>query len=539
MVKKIILLVIAQFTLFFEISFSECLEGDCNNGFGKFLWDNGTIYEGSFKNNYVYGKGKYTFTNGDTSESLFYDGKKIGREIYNKGANQTFNFRAYIGEFSGDSVTYIVGDDGQTALIELWDSSEKTFFYNPDGSIIPDKDQKSEFFDRWYFNIEKDKFTFPLFGYESNREIKSYETYDFFVNKIDYYNLDHKSIIANETNRFYEDLSKYLVMLIEGKQRDFNKKIFDRKISKEEYLCIEEYTRDIFKKDCGNDGYYEIFQYFKFYFTSYAPDWRINNFEFKNEFINSIRYNEYVNTWKFENLDSNEDGFIDHKEIYSVISNNQVPFWHHVYGYPTFGGYLTFLLYDYINSNEYSILSYEKKWELELVKAIPYHENHIRLTADNGYEMNEEFKKYDWNNDHIVTKDEYLKFSKLSFVNNEVGPSLYVIINNNFEESYYSNLDYWDREISKYKKKISQKTNKPKKSMCEMENELIKMDPFPWLYQWSGCGYVEKCISADQMMNSQYVECSRGNNISCQVFNKHLPDFKSNCQLRIDSVFFN
>ena len=89
------------------------------------------------------------------------------------------------------------------------------------------------------------------------------------------------------------------------------------------------------------------------------------------------------------------------------------------------------------------------------------------------------------------------------------------------------------------KKKILQESNEPKKSMCEKENELIDMDPYPWLYQWRGCGYLEKCMSADQMMISQYFECSKGNNASCQVFNRHLPDFKSNCELRIDSFLFN
>ena len=69
------------------------------------------------------------------------------------------------------------------------------------------KDQKSEFFARWYFNIEKDKFTFPLFGYESNREIKSYETYDFFVNKIDYYNLKIQ-LLKVKVSRFFPTQKK-------------------------------------------------------------------------------------------------------------------------------------------------------------------------------------------------------------------------------------------------------------------------------------------------------------------------------------------
>lgn len=73
-----------------------------------------------------------------------------------------------------------------------------------------------------------------------------------------------------------------------------------------------------------------------------------------------------------------------------------------------------------------------------------------------------------------------------------------------------------------------------------MENDLMQLDPnFSWLSQWDGCGFQQKCISADQMMSSQYAECSRGNNVSCQVFNNHLPKFKSSCQLRIGSVFFN
>ena len=61
--------------------------GDMNergerHGQGKCVYENGSVYEGSWKNNLKDGMGKYTFSRGDVYEGEFRDGKMNGKGKY-------------------------------------------------------------------------------------------------------------------------------------------------------------------------------------------------------------------------------------------------------------------------------------------------------------------------------------------------------------------------------------------------------------------------------------------------------------------------
>ena len=43
------------------ISFSQCISGDCKNGYGDFIYDNGNTYSGEWKDGVRYDIGTYTF----------------------------------------------------------------------------------------------------------------------------------------------------------------------------------------------------------------------------------------------------------------------------------------------------------------------------------------------------------------------------------------------------------------------------------------------------------------------------------------------
>ncbi len=58
-----------------------CIEGDCKNGFGKFVYTNG-YYEGNFKNGYRNGYGKYYFDIGDYYVGNFKDNKFNGKGMF-------------------------------------------------------------------------------------------------------------------------------------------------------------------------------------------------------------------------------------------------------------------------------------------------------------------------------------------------------------------------------------------------------------------------------------------------------------------------
>jgi len=48
------------FLLQFIFGYTQCIEGDCENGTGTFKWENGDIYEGEFKDGELNGQGKTT-----------------------------------------------------------------------------------------------------------------------------------------------------------------------------------------------------------------------------------------------------------------------------------------------------------------------------------------------------------------------------------------------------------------------------------------------------------------------------------------------
>jgi hypothetical protein len=60
---------------------SGCISGDCKNGFGKYLYNNG-YYEGNFRNGYRNGFGKYYYDIGDCYMGNFTDNKFNGKGTY-------------------------------------------------------------------------------------------------------------------------------------------------------------------------------------------------------------------------------------------------------------------------------------------------------------------------------------------------------------------------------------------------------------------------------------------------------------------------
>lgn len=70
-------------------SFSaKCLEGNCTNGKGTYIWADGSKYVGEWKNSKRHGFGKYYYTSGSIYEGNWSDDKKNGTGvlyIYEKG----------------------------------------------------------------------------------------------------------------------------------------------------------------------------------------------------------------------------------------------------------------------------------------------------------------------------------------------------------------------------------------------------------------------------------------------------------------------
>ena len=66
-----------------NVGFAECIKGDCNNGYGTFIFEDGVnTYVGKFKNGVPNGQGTFTFVNGNKYVGEFKNAKRNGLGTY-------------------------------------------------------------------------------------------------------------------------------------------------------------------------------------------------------------------------------------------------------------------------------------------------------------------------------------------------------------------------------------------------------------------------------------------------------------------------
>ena len=61
---------------------SECIEGDCNNGYGTYTWTSGNKYVGEWKDRRQHGQGTVTWADGTKYVGEWKDGKQHGQGTY-------------------------------------------------------------------------------------------------------------------------------------------------------------------------------------------------------------------------------------------------------------------------------------------------------------------------------------------------------------------------------------------------------------------------------------------------------------------------
>lgn len=66
----------------YEEPYSGCIEGDCENGLGRYVWSSGSTYTGYWKSGKRHGKGKYISALGKEMRGTWRYGKKHGKFFF-------------------------------------------------------------------------------------------------------------------------------------------------------------------------------------------------------------------------------------------------------------------------------------------------------------------------------------------------------------------------------------------------------------------------------------------------------------------------
>ena len=121
---------------------SNCVEGDCENGEGTYLYPNEDQYEGSWANGTKHGQGMYTWANGDFYNGPWEYDAKHGDEAFFQRANLTFDGSYYYGLMDRGT---IVIDDELTIRRGSWDYNTEKDFISGTGRISDGMGSSSEY----------------------------------------------------------------------------------------------------------------------------------------------------------------------------------------------------------------------------------------------------------------------------------------------------------------------------------------------------------------------------------------------------------
>jgi hypothetical protein len=88
-----------------DIQNVNCISGNCNTGFGTYIFPSGNKYVGNFVNSKREGKGTFYFSNGDKFEGTFHNNERSeGIYTYSNGAKYTGTYDASGIEYNGTMI---------------------------------------------------------------------------------------------------------------------------------------------------------------------------------------------------------------------------------------------------------------------------------------------------------------------------------------------------------------------------------------------------------------------------------------------------
>ncbi len=112
-----------------------CIEGNCMNGQGTYVWEDGTKYEGESKKGKEHGQGKIVWANGDTYEGEWKNGEEHGqgKMVWVNGV--TYEGEWKNGKMYGEGIGCIEGNCENGYGTVVWDDGNKYIGNFKDGSL--------------------------------------------------------------------------------------------------------------------------------------------------------------------------------------------------------------------------------------------------------------------------------------------------------------------------------------------------------------------------------------------------------------------
>lgn len=186
-----------------------CISGNCKNGYGKYVTNNGAYYEGNFKKGRFDGKGTLTLVSGQKYTGDFKEGniRGTGKTVYTNGD-------IYEGQYLSNNpnglgkITYYNGSQYTGNMNDGYRQGEGIYTlrsgYSMKGIFKNDKPDVVE-----YFDAENKKITKEIFDTQEKKEIvNATETYkQQHEVKLQQFMLKNKGVIVQNINIPFKDVT--------------------------------------------------------------------------------------------------------------------------------------------------------------------------------------------------------------------------------------------------------------------------------------------------------------------------------------------
>lgn len=103
-----------------------CVSGNCDDGYGKYVWTSGDVYVGEWKNGKRNGEGTYYYPNGEKYIGAYKDDKREGFGTFTWASGNSYSGQWMQGEKHGEGTYYYLSGKKQSGIWSMGEYEGKT-----------------------------------------------------------------------------------------------------------------------------------------------------------------------------------------------------------------------------------------------------------------------------------------------------------------------------------------------------------------------------------------------------------------------------